>query len=97
MSSAVSLFTVVHGEYAAKFPPGSAASVDTERRLDTPPRRLVSNGPLGGVSGGLDSKWVGIALNADPVEGVVGRCVPSGSGSAVLCGGSGTTPGPRRA
>lgn len=60
-------------------------------------RRLVSNGPLGGVSGGLDSKWVGIALNADPVEGVVGRCVPSGSGSAVLCGGSGTAPGPRRA
>jgi hypothetical protein len=49
------------------------------------------------VSGGLDSKWVGIALNADPVEGVVGRCVPSGSGSAVLCGGSGTAPGPRRA
>jgi hypothetical protein len=41
VSSAVSLFTVVHGEYAAKFPPGSAASVDTERRLDTPPRGVL--------------------------------------------------------
>ena len=58
-------------------------------------RRLVSNGPLGGVSGGLGRWWVGIALSTDPAEGWwEGACFRQRFCGAVRgLGGSGEPPG----